>query len=198
MAMEDAEKVERARRMGRAWQCMRCLNEEGKRVVDRKSRIEEHLMKTHLPLTQVPYYCKLCLFRCQKREQLDHHVEVHKRHKTMAEKRNIKDSSVCLVANAKPLVFGPGDYAMLSSEQSLQHFLGFRGTETPSVEAETSSTGSPMLTTQTVGAVQAQPQQPTTRVMGQAQVSSVARNLLASQMQGTTEAGQSMPSPAQL
>ena len=29
MAMEGAEKVERAR-MGRAWQCMRCLNEEGK------------------------------------------------------------------------------------------------------------------------------------------------------------------------
>ena len=116
IAMEGAEKVERARRMGRAWQCMRCLNEEGKRVVDRKSRIEKHLMKTHLSLTQVPYYCKLCLFRCQKREQLDHHVDVHKRHKLMAEKRNIKDRSVCLVAKAKPHVFGPGDYMVLSSE----------------------------------------------------------------------------------
>ena len=30
MAIEGAEKVDRARRMGRAWQCMRYLNEEGK------------------------------------------------------------------------------------------------------------------------------------------------------------------------
>ena len=78
-------------------------------MVDRRSRIEDNLMKTHLSLTQVPYYCKLCLFRCQKREKLDHHVEGHKRHKLMADKRNIKDSSVRLVANAKPHGFGPGD-----------------------------------------------------------------------------------------
>ena len=77
-------------------------------MVDRKSRIDDNLMKIHLSLTQVPYYCKLRLFRCQKREQVDQHVEVHKRHKLMAEKRNIKDSSVWLVANAKPHVIGPG------------------------------------------------------------------------------------------
>ena len=165
-------------------------------MVDWKSRIEEHMMMTHLSLTQAPYYCKLCLFRCQKREQLDHHVEVKKRHKRVAEKRNIKDSSVCLVANAKPHVFGPRDYVMLSSEQSLQHFLGFRGTVNPSAEAETSSTGSPMFTTQTVGAVQAKPQQPSTGVVGQAQISSVVHNPLASQILGTTGAGQSMPTPA--
>ena len=38
MANEEADKVEKARRMGRAWQCLRCLNEEGKRTVDIKCR----------------------------------------------------------------------------------------------------------------------------------------------------------------
>ena len=81
-------------------------------------------MQVHLALEEIPYYCKLCLFRCQKRDQLYHYVTAHKRHVEMAAKRNISDHSLCLVENAKPHILGPLDYIALSSEESLQYFLG--------------------------------------------------------------------------
>ena len=193
MANEEAEKVEKARRMGRAWQCLRCRNEEGKPTVDRKCRIEEHLMKVHLSLTEVPFYCKLCLFRCQRREQLDHHVNAHKRHMEMAVKRNILDHTPCLVVNAKPHVFGPADYGALTSEESLQHFMGFRGTSTPSAVEESSIVGSPLYTAATAGAVQSQTQQQPSEVTEQ--VPDMAAYPPVSQIQGPLGASQtSVPS----
>ena len=137
--MAEAERTEKARRMGRAWQCLRCHYREQKRTVDRKGRIEDHIMKVHLALEEVPFYCRLCLFRCQKKEQLKNHVTAHKRHVEMAAKRQITDHESCLVSNVKPHVMGPMDYVALSAEASLEHFLQTQGNGKPStipVEAE--------------------------------------------------------------
>ena len=123
IAMAEVERLEKAKRMGRAWQCLRCYHREQKRTVDRKGRIEDHIMKVHLALEEVPYYCRLCLFRCQRQEQLRSHVTAHKRHVEMAAKRNITDHESCLVFNAKPHIIGPMDYVALSAEDSLAHFL---------------------------------------------------------------------------
>ena len=127
-AMAEVERLEKAKRMERAWQCLRCYHREQKRTVDRKGRIEDHIMKVHLALEEVPYYCRLCLFRCQRQEQLSSHVTAHKRHVEMAAKRNITDHESCLVFNAKPHIIGPMDYVALSAEDSLAHFLGIQAT----------------------------------------------------------------------
>ena len=86
-------------------------------------------MKRHLALEEVPFYCKLCLLRCQRKDQLVTHVTKYKRHVDMAAKSNIIDHSPCLVQNAKPHVMGPLDYKPLTAEESLQHFLGIRQTQ---------------------------------------------------------------------
>ena len=127
-AMAEVERLEKAKRMGRAWQCLRCYHREQKRTVDRKGRIEDHIMKVHLALEEVPYYCRLCLFRCQRQEQLRSHVTAHKRHVEMAAKRNITDHESCLVFNANPHIIGPIDYVALSAEDSLAHFLSVQVT----------------------------------------------------------------------
>ena len=125
-SVEDPERIERAKKRGKAWQCLRCHYRDQKRWVDIKCRVEDHVMKMHLALEKVPFYCKLCLFRCQRKDQLVTHVTKYKRHVDMAAKSNIIDHSPCLVQNAKPHVMGPLDYKPLTAEESLQHFLGIR------------------------------------------------------------------------
>ena len=39
---------------------------EKNQYVGQKYRVIGHIMKTHLALTDVPYYCSLCLFQCQQ------------------------------------------------------------------------------------------------------------------------------------
>lgn len=125
-SMEDPERIERAKKRGKAWQCLRCHYRDQKRWVDIKCRVEDHVMKMHLALEEVPFYCKLCLFRCQRKDQLVAHVTKYKRHVDMAAKSNIIDHSPCLVQNAQPHVMGPSDYSPLTAEESLKHFLGIR------------------------------------------------------------------------
>lgn len=58
----------------RLYKCRVC----GKR--DRKQRLVGHLLKTHVRLDQVPYYCNLCNFRCLAKEELVNHITNYKRH----------------------------------------------------------------------------------------------------------------------
>ena len=49
--------------------------------LDRRQRLVGHLLKTHVSLDQVPYYCNLCNFRCTAKEDLARHVTNYKRHR---------------------------------------------------------------------------------------------------------------------
>ena len=53
----EEDRIERARKRGKAYQCLKCFSREGKRTVDIKCRIEDHIMKMHLALEEVPFYC---------------------------------------------------------------------------------------------------------------------------------------------
>ena len=134
----EEDRIERARKRGKAYQCLRCFSREGKRTVDIKCRIEDHIMKMHLALEEVPFYFKLCSFRCQKKEQLLQHVSGYSRHVLLAAKYKIIDHSQCLVENRQPHVFGPQDYRVLTATDSLLHFLG--------VQAKGSVTSPPVPT----------------------------------------------------
>ena len=131
---EDQEKVERAKKRGKAWQCLHCHNNSQKRWVDIKCRVEDHIMKYHLALEEVPFYCRLCWFRCQRQDQLVGHVTKYKRHVELATQGQITDHSSYLIKNAQPHVMGPLDYSPLTAEESLRHFLGIRQDSQDSVQ----------------------------------------------------------------
>ena len=123
--IDEREARERARRRGRAYQCMTCHYREGRRVVDIKCRIEEHILKMHVALENVPYYCCLCLFKGQRKEQLLQHFKTCKRHRDMAEKRGIEQgvNETLIVQSSTPHRLSAVDYVQLSAEESLAHFM---------------------------------------------------------------------------
>ena len=130
LAGVDREKIDRARRRGIAYQCLRCLNRDGTKLLNIRCRIEDHIMRVHLGRDELPYFCKLCGFRCQKRDQLISHVSGYSKHVLLAAKEKVIDHGPYLVENARPHTFGTSDYQALSPEASLIHWLGYSGGET--------------------------------------------------------------------
>ena len=114
-----------AKHRGRAYQCLRCLDQHGKEVIDVKSRIEDHIMKHHLSLDQVPFYCNLCLFKCKDLTTLQEHVGKFSRHALVASEKGI--SANCqddyLKQNPNPYQIGKADYYILSQEDSTRYFI---------------------------------------------------------------------------
>ena len=78
----------------------------------------------HLSLSDVPFYCRLCLFRCKKREQLLSHITGYPQHVQMANLRGVTNHSEYLHENTDPYVIALNvDYAVLSVEESIAHFM---------------------------------------------------------------------------
>ncbi len=97
---------------GRAYQCTRC----GLKEV--KGRIEAHIYKLHVPLEQSPFYCSLCMFRCNNEKQLLSHVKGYKGHRARIE-RGEKDSPRYLHRSTVPYKLSASiDYVQLSKEDS--------------------------------------------------------------------------------
>ena len=112
--VDDTEAVSRAKHKGRAYQCIPCYHKEGKETIDVKGRIEEHILKNHVSLDEVPYYCRLCLFRCQRHDQLLQHVTSYARHREMVNKRKVTDHSQFLLTSPNPHQFTKIDYCKVS------------------------------------------------------------------------------------
>ena len=131
MNLYSQEDIERAKKRGRAYLCTSCYHKSERQVkkIDEKGRIEDHILKTHVTPERWPFYCTLCLFRCTRREQLDHHVTSYQRHMDMASARQIKDSSPWLVESPNPYQISEFDYAKLSQEESLQFYLQRHGSK---------------------------------------------------------------------
>ena len=119
----DVESIEKAKRRGRALQCLHCFHKKGKKVIDVNGRLEDHILREHMTFQEVPFYCSLCLFRCLKWAQLVPHVSAYKRHVTMVLKANVIDNSAYLILNPNPYKFGPLDYHIFTAEESMKHFL---------------------------------------------------------------------------
>ena len=131
MNLYSQEDIERAKKRGRAYLCTSCYHKSERQVkkIDEKGRIEDHILKTHVTPERWPFFCTLCLFRCTRREQLDHHVTSYQRHMDMASARQIKDSSPWLVESPNPYQISEFDYAKLSQEESLQFYLQRHGSK---------------------------------------------------------------------
>jgi len=92
--------------MNPVYQCAKC-KERGNEVKGQKMKITCHILRDHRSLDNVPFYCKLCMFRCLRRKELDIHLTTYERHKLMAKGQNPKDldPSTMLVENqdAQPI-----------------------------------------------------------------------------------------------
>jgi len=95
------------------------MQKEGvKQVIGRKSRVEDHVMKQHLSLDEVPYYCRLCRFVTDSWTSLQGHVKGYKTHARIRDGKGMKDSDLFLVKNPSPYKIGPQDWIMYSQEDS--------------------------------------------------------------------------------
>ena len=102
--------------------------QRGVEYINTKSRLEDHIRKTHLKPDQLQFYITLCLFRCTRREDLYRHVTHYKWHaaRLIDEKGNrIPDSPDYLAENLNPYIIGStdSDYIKLSKGDSKIHFL---------------------------------------------------------------------------
>ena len=68
--------METSDKRGRVYKCL----EEGCDMWGEKKRVKEHIYKVHIPLCQSPFYCTLCLFRCEKEVDIKKHVKNYKPH----------------------------------------------------------------------------------------------------------------------
>ena len=60
--MQPLTSEDTAIKRGRAYACTRCEG-DGKEYVDTNMRVEDNILRVHMQLDQVPYYCTLRLFR---------------------------------------------------------------------------------------------------------------------------------------
>ena len=124
--MSTRSDEEKAARRGRGFQCVRCLK-KGVEYINIKSRVEDHICKTHLAPDQLPYNCTLCLFRCTKKEDLQRHLTHYRGHiaRLQDNKGNrMPDSPDFLIENPNPYILGSdSDYIKLSKSDSQVHFL---------------------------------------------------------------------------
>lgn len=81
LTMYDQETVNRARHRGRAYICLACLYQKKERVVDEHAKMEDHILRNHIEMARIPFFCQLCKFKCLKREQYERHISHYCRHR---------------------------------------------------------------------------------------------------------------------
>ena len=79
-----------------------------------------HVLKTHIPMDRVPFYCTLCSFRCEDRETLVAHIKKYRRHRDEEIKSGTPDYTQILKRAANPIYVGDRDMIALSKEESLR------------------------------------------------------------------------------
>ena len=117
------EAVERARKRGRAYMCVGCHTLTGERRIGEAGPMQDHVLKYHVSQDQVPYYCRLCMYRCQTRGQMEHHVRHNAKHVAMATSRGVTNHEEWQVESPVPYRVGEKDLLKFSQEQSLLYYL---------------------------------------------------------------------------
>ena len=121
--MYGKELLDRAKKRGRAYQCLACHFLKGERWVDEFGKLEDHILRHHMEPERVPFFCRLCKFKCMRHDQLVRHVSHYARHVTMAASRQIVDHTPWLVASSDPYRITEMDYRKFTQDESLNFFL---------------------------------------------------------------------------
>ena len=72
---------------------------------------------------QMLFSCKLCLFKCQNRQQMDHHTEHYTRHLTMAVVRGAINNQERQVESPAPYKIGEKGLMKFSQVESILYVL---------------------------------------------------------------------------
>ena len=122
----SCEAIERAKRRGRAYMCLMCETLTGEKRISELGPMEDHILKNHVSRDRVPFFCRLCTFKCQTRYQLEHHVKVYPRHKAAADQMGVtKDrEQEWMVESPAPYKIGDADMKKFTQEESILFFLG--------------------------------------------------------------------------
>ena len=100
------------------YQCLKCHHVSGEKRVRPRYRIMDHFLLQHLSLDQAPY-CKICLFRSFKLEDLRRHTTSFPRHKTILKEKGLEESDDFLIKNTNPHTVGPRDVAPVKEKDTL-------------------------------------------------------------------------------
>ena len=96
---------------------------DGERRIGEAGPMQDHVLKYHVSQDQVPYYCRLCMYRCQTRGQMEHHVRHNAKHVAMATSRGVTNHEEWQVESPVPYRVGEKDLLKFSKEQSLLYYL---------------------------------------------------------------------------
>ena len=95
---------------GLAYRCNHC----GK--VDRKGRLVGHILRDHVPQDRVPFYCTLCRFRCETRDDCIKHLTKYAGHvRAVGNTTNI-DLNQVLIKSGNPWFVSSSDMTQVPDE----------------------------------------------------------------------------------
>ena len=106
--------IERAKERGGAYMCLRCQRQTGQQRIGELGPIEDHNLKTHVERDRIPYYCRLCMFKCMTQHQMNHHVNHYSRHLTRARELAVTNHQEWMEASPIPYKIGETDLLKFS------------------------------------------------------------------------------------
>ena len=137
------EAIEKAKKRGRAYMCLVCHRQTGEKCISEIGPMEDHILKTHVSRDRIPYYCRLCTFKCQTAHQINHHFSHYSRHVTAARQMGITNHQEWIEASTIPYKIGETDMLKFSQEESMLFYLKKQsGESSPALSsaAQTSTT----------------------------------------------------------
>ena len=105
--------------------CLMCETLTGEKRISELGPMEDHILKNHVSRDRVPFFCRLCTFKCQTRYQMEHHVKVYPRHKVAADQMGVTRDKEheWMVESPAPYKIGDADMRKFSQEESILFFL---------------------------------------------------------------------------
>ena len=163
MSKAEMELREKVKKRGRAYQCLACYQRLGRVYINEKLKVEDHIYRDHVRADEIPFYCRLCRFHCQRLDQLLNHVRNYTPHVEQVRRRGLTDGGKSfLTKSTKPYVISALDYVKLEAEDSIQHWMRVaRGNP----GARTEDVASPTMCQRTPPMVMTRPVANTTCVM---------------------------------
>ena len=137
------EAIEKAKKRVRAYMCLVCHRQTGEKRISEIGPTEDQILKTHVSRDRIPYYCRLCTFKCQTVHQINHHFSHYSRHVTAARQMGITNHQEWIETSTIPYEIGETDMLKFSQEVSMLFYLKKQsGESSPALSsaAQTSTT----------------------------------------------------------
>ena len=113
------EVTEKVKKRGRAYLCLGCQKQKGLQIAGERGPMEGHVLKNHVARDRIPFYCRLCTFKCTTLHQMNHLVNHYSRHLARAREMNVTNHQEWMVASPVPYQIGETEFLKFTQEESL-------------------------------------------------------------------------------